>query len=66
MLSHNKRFLCDVWSGADRKECLSLEIAQNGAKSTIRTWDVSKDATTEHDQRHSLLQGYAVNQSGNT
>ena len=66
VLSHNKRFLCDVWIGADRKECLSLEIAQDGAKSTIRTWDVSKDAVTEHDERHNLLQGYAVNQYGNT
>ena len=65
VLSHNKRFLCEVWIGVDRKECLSLEIAQNGAKSTIRTWDVSKDAVTEHDERHSLLQGYAVNQYGN-
>ena len=65
VLSHNKRFLCDVWSGADHKECLSLEIAQNGTKSTIRAWDVSKDAVTEHDQRHILLQGYAFNQFGN-
>ena len=64
VLSHNRRFLCDVWSGADRIECLSLEIAQNGAKSTIRTWDVTKDAITEHDQRHLLLQRYAFNQSG--
>ena len=65
VLSHNKRFLCDVWSGADSIGRISLEIAQNGAKSTIRTWDVSKDGITEHDQRHILLQAYAVNQSGN-
>ena len=65
VLSHNKRFLCNVWCRADRKECRSLEIGQNGDKSTIRTWDVSQDAITEHDQRHMLLQGYADNQSGN-
>ena len=65
VLSHNKRFLCDVWNGADHKECISLEIAQNGAKSTIRAWDVSKDAVTEHDQRHILLQEYASSQAGN-
>ena len=65
VLSHNKRFLCDVWNGADHKECLSLEIARNGAKSTIRAWDVSKDAVTEHDQRHILLQEYASSQAGN-
>ena len=65
VLSHNKRFLSDVWNGPDHKECLSLEIAQDGAKSTIRAWDVSKDAVTEHDQRHILLQEYASSQAGN-
>ena len=65
VLSHSKRFLCTVWIGVDRKECLSLEIGQNGGKSTIRSWDVNQDAITEHDQRHKLLQEYAVSQSGN-
>ena len=64
VLSHNKRFLCDVWNRADRKECLPLEISQNGDKSTICTWNVSQDAITVHDQRHMLLNGYAANQSG--
>ena len=65
VLSHNKRFLCKVWSGAYTKECLSLEIGQSGDQSTIRCWDVNQDAITEHDQRHKLLQGYAANQAGN-
>ena len=64
VLSHNKRFLCSIWSGADRKECLPLEITQNGDESTIHTWDVSQDSITEHDQRHFLLQGYLASQSG--
>ena len=64
VLSHSKHFLCDVWSLADRKECLSMEIAQMGDKSTIRAWNVSQDAITEHDKRHKLLQEYADNQSG--
>ena len=59
VLSHNKRFLCSIWNGADRNECASLEIAQHGDESTILLWDVSEDAVTEHDQRYILLQRYA-------
>ena len=65
VLSHNKAFLCEVWKGADQKECRPLEILQVGDRSSIRSWDVNQDAITEHDQRHSLLYGYASTQSGN-
>ena len=65
VLSHNKAFLCDIWKGANQKECRPLEIVQVGDKSSIRSWDVNQDAITEHDQRHILLQGYASSQSGN-
>lgn len=65
VLSHNKRFLCNIWNGADRKECRSLEIGRIGDESAIREWDVKQDSVTEHDQRHKLLQEYTVNQSGN-
>ena len=65
VLSHNKAFLCQVWKGADQKECRPLEIVQVGDKSSIRSWDVTQDAITEHDQRHFLLHGYASTQSGN-
>ena len=65
VLSHNKAFLCQIWKGADHKECRSLEIVQVGDSSSIRSWDVNQDAITEHDQRHFLLHGYASNQSGN-
>ena len=65
VLSHNKAFLCEIWKGADQKECRSLEIVQNGDSSSIRSWDVKRDAITEHDQRHFLLHGYASTQSGN-
>ena len=59
VLSHNKRFLCRIWNGADRNECASLEIAQDGDESTILCWNVSEDAITEHDQRYILLQKFA-------
>ena len=64
-MSHNKRFLCDIWRYTDRKNCVSLEIAQKGDESTIREWNVSEDAITEHDHRHILLKEYAATQSGN-
>lgn len=64
VLSHSKRFLCNIWNGADRKECRSLEIGRIGDESAIREWDVKQDSVTEHDQRHKLLQEYTVNQSG--
>ena len=66
VLSHSKRFLSAIWNGADRKECLALEIAQTRDESTIRAWDVSQDSTSEHDQRHVLLMEFQANQSGST
>ena len=64
VLSHDKRFLCNLWNRAHQDECQSLEIARNGDTSTIRTWEVSQDAITEHDQRHFLLREYAATGSG--
>ena len=65
VLSHNKRFLCGILSGVNRhEECTTLEIAPNGAESTIRKWEASQDSITEHDQRHFLLAGFATDQSG--
>ena len=64
VLSHKKSFLCDIWNHPVGKLCSSLEISQAGAQSTIREWNVSQDAITEHDRRHEILQKYADNQSG--
>ena len=63
VLSHSKRLLCGIWSGANRKECSPLEIAKSADKSTFREWEVSEDAMTEHDQRHILLNEYTTNQN---
>ena len=65
VLSHNKRFLCGILSGLNRREeCATLEIAPNGNESTIRKWEASQDSITEHDQRYFLLAGYDTDQSG--
>ena len=59
VLSHNKRFLCSVWDKSDRSECVSLKIVPDADESTIASWDVKRDAITEHDYRHNILQEYA-------
>ena len=65
VLSHNKRFLCGILDGLNRREeCATLVIAPNGNESTIRKWEASQDSITEHDQRYPLLAGYATDQSG--
>ena len=60
VLSHNKRFLCNIWEKIDSEDCASLEIAQDGDHSKIQKWDVTQDALTEHDYRHVLLKQYAA------
>ena len=52
LLSHDKPFLCRVWDGADRTMRIALEIARDGAGSTLREWRVDEDSLTEHDRRH--------------
>lgn len=52
VLSHDKRFLCRIWSGADGTLRSALEIVRAGAGSAIREWNVAQDSVTEHDRRH--------------
>jgi wobble nucleotide-excising tRNase len=58
VLSHSKPFLCRIWEGADRAARAALEVARDGAGSTLRPWDVSQDSVTEHDRRHAALRQY--------
>jgi len=58
VLSHDKRFLCRVWDGADPTIRSALEIVRDGEGSTVRTWDVAQDSITEHDRRHSQLRKF--------
>lgn len=66
VLSHTKALLCRLWEGADRTIRGALQLARDGAGSTIRTWDVTQDCNTEHDRRHSLLRGFLVDGSGDS
>lgn len=65
VLSHNKPFLCRLWEGADPAIRTALELARDGAGSTIRAWDVTHDCITEHDRRHALLRQYLEGAAAN-
>lgn len=66
VLSHNKRFLCNVWSYLRPHECCSLEIAQSQKTSTIQSWNINQAAITEYDEQHKRLKEFAKNQTGTT
>ena len=65
VLSHDKRFLCDIWQNVDRSETTALEITRSDDGSSLVTWDVSNDAITEYDRRHRAFRAYLANGSGN-
>ncbi|MDY0296450.1 MAG: AAA family ATPase [Acidobacteriota bacterium] len=52
VLSHDKRFLCRVWTGADRTIRSAIQVVREGNSSSIRAWNVDEDSVTEHDRRH--------------
>lgn len=65
VLSHNKAFLCRLWEGATANLRTAMEVARDGAGSTIRPWDVTQDCISEHDRRHAMLRGYLQAAAGN-
>ena len=65
VLSHDKRFLCRIWDGADRTARRALQVARDAVGSTLREWDVNEDSITEHDRRHVMLREYLVSSAGN-
>lgn len=64
VLSHDKRFLCRIWNGADPTIRSALEIAREGNGSTVRPWDVAQDSITEHDRRHIRLREFVSSGTG--
>jgi wobble nucleotide-excising tRNase len=58
VLSHSKRFLCELWEGADKSAREAIEIVRSGDGSTLRAWAVNEDLINEHDKRHALLRRY--------
>lgn len=64
VLSHDKRFLCRIWNGADPSIRSALEIVRDDKGSTIRPWNVDEDSITEHDRRHARLRAYVDSGTG--
>ena len=60
VLSHNKPLLCRIWEGTAHTIRAALQVARDGAGSTMRSWDVDQDCVTEHDRRHAMLREYLV------
>lgn len=64
VLSHDKRFLCRIWNGADPTMRSALEIVRDGDGSTLRSWNVAQDSVTEHDRRHARLREFVDRGTG--
>lgn len=64
VLSHDKRFLCRIWNGADPTMRTAVEIVRDGDGSTLRSWNVAQDSVTEHDRRHARLRAFVDSGTG--
>jgi len=65
ILSHNKSFLCEVYSGIDSTLCATISIVRVANGSTLDVWNVNADRVSEHDLRHQSLLQYFFNGPGN-
>jgi wobble nucleotide-excising tRNase len=61
VLSHNKAFLCDLYSGIDQTLCTAISIVRGQSGSALAVWDINSDRVSEHDIRHELLLQYLRN-----
>ncbi len=65
VLSHTKKFLCQIWKNADSTVRTALHVVRDGNGSTIASWDVDEDSITENDRRHAMFREYLVNGNQN-
>ncbi len=65
VLSHSKSFLCEIASQIPAIHIASIQIQRTAEGSTLKKWDFSEDALTEHDLRDLMLREYVRNGSGN-
>ena len=64
VLAHSKRFLCDLWQGADTALRSACRIVRAHQGSTLGEWDVGQDCITEHDRRHAMVTSYVESSVG--
>ena len=58
ILSHDKRFLCNVGSRCNLSSTSAVEIARDGSGSTLREWPIHEESVTDHDRRHRILRKF--------
>ena len=64
VLSHNRSFLAHLWEGTDPTVRAAVEVVREGAGSTLRAWDVTQEAITEHDRRDARLSEFLTTGAG--
>lgn len=64
VLSHTKPFLARLWEGTDSTMRAAVEVARDGAGSTLRSWDVAQDSITEHDRRNARMREFLTSGTG--
>jgi len=61
VLSHNKPFLCKIWSHAVPTHRTAIQVVREGSGSSLQEWKISEDSITEYDRKHQLLRNYYAN-----
>lgn len=65
VFSHDKAFLCRMWTGRGDLDVASIQIVRRGEGSTLEKWDVAEESLYDHDRRDSLFNSFLCNGQGN-
>lgn len=63
VLSHSKRFLCELWEVSARVARSACQITRYLEGSTFSDWDVKADSLTEHDRRYAMVDNFIKGQN---
>ena len=64
VLSHSKRFLCNLWEQADPTWRKAIEVKRAQTGSDLVDWSVDQDCVTDYDRNHELLREYCKSSTG--
>ena len=65
VFSHDKAFLCRMWTGRGDLDVAPIQIVRRGEGSTLEKWDVAAESLNDHDRRDSLFNSFLSNGQGN-
>ena len=65
VFSHDKAFLCRMWTGRGDLDVAPIQIVRRGEGSTLEKWDVAAESLKDHDRRDSLFNSFLSNGQGN-